>query len=131
MKINTEAIDSIWGFLAAGVLIGLSGLYFSIPNYPVIFGAIFGISFILSVLDIKETLGDIGWHKFLVPLAILTNIVESVLELSLAGYFLGINIPYLSTRLDPFYSDATMLFNIGAFFIITSLVWLIIWQAVE
>ncbi|MBI5061876.1 MAG: hypothetical protein HZB67_06225 [Candidatus Aenigmarchaeota archaeon] len=124
MKILFEYEDCIYGIIIGVILIGLSGTFFTLPDYPMIWGALFGIAAILTILDVRHTFSDLSGHSVLIILALLNNIIDLILEIALTAKMFNLDIPYLSEQLNPYLNDPTMLAGIGTFFIVTSCLWI-------
>ncbi len=125
MKLLFEAEDCVVGIGVGLLMIGLSEFYFTVPNWPVLWGIAFLISLIFSVLDVFYTFSDFGEHIGMHVLLLLNNLVDGFIELALAAKFLGFEIPTISEFLNPFLEDPVVLFWVGVFFIGSSIFWLI------
>ena len=129
MKFLFESEDSIIGITVGIVLIGMSGLYFSLPKFAYdnfVWGLLFAASLVFTLLDVKHTFSDIGGHhKLMLLLLLLNNAVDFIVELAMAGKMFAINIPYVTSFMNPYISNPTMLLYIGIFFVASSVFWLI------
>lgn len=125
MKLIHEYEDCIVGIIIGALIIGLSGYYFNLPNWSIGWGIIFALSAIFTIFDFFFTLFDLG--KKIIPIffLFLNNIIDIVIELSLAAYYLDFNIPYISEFINPYLSDELYLLIIGIFFIASSIFWII------
>ncbi len=124
MKILFEYEDCIYGIIIGIILIGLSGMFFTLPDYPMVWGALFAIAAVLTILDVRHTFTDLSGHSGLIILALLNNIADFVIEIAITSKMFNFSIPYLSDALNPYLSDPTALVGIGAFFIVTSCLWI-------
>lgn len=124
MKILFEYEDCIVGILIGILFIGLAGTYFTVPEWPIIWAAAFGISFILTILDMRHTFSDMKDHPILLIVLLMNNAADFIIELGAAAFMLGISVPYISEFLDPYLRTSYGLLAIGIFFIASSVFWL-------
>jgi uncharacterized membrane protein HdeD (DUF308 family) len=107
------------------LLIGLSGLYFSVPKNDTLWGLAFIVSFVFTILDVRNTFKKMKkMHAAILFLLIINNIVDAILELGMAGFLFKFNIPYLSAYLNPYLAQPQMLLYLGVYFIVTGVFWL-------
>jgi len=125
MKLFFSNEDSVFGILIGVILIGLSGKLFNIPNIPILYGILFGLSLVLTVLDILAVFTALHRHFMITALNWINNVVDAVLELAFIAYFFKLNIPFISTVIVPHLSSPSNLFIIGIFFVVVSIFWLI------
>tara|TARA_B100001971_G_scaffold205655_1_gene223416 strand:- start:1257 stop:1718 length:462 start_codon:yes stop_codon:yes gene_type:complete len=125
MKFLHEIEDCIIGIIVGLILIGLSGYYFSLPGWGNLWGFIFIVSAFFTVLDVINTLKDLGGHLLALIALLLNNFIDIVLEVALAGMYLGFSIPYISDFINPFLEDPLYLLIIGIFFVVSSIFWII------
>ena len=127
MKFWFEAEDCIIGVFVGLLIIGLSGKFIQLPKLNILWGFLFLVSLIFTILDVVYTFMDFGGHLALIVLLFINNIVDFIIELALAVKYLnlGITLPYIS-QFMPLLDDPLILFVIGIFFIISSIFWLVI-----
>ena len=132
MKFLFEAEDSIVGIIVGILLIGLSGMFFTLPDFlqnSLVLGIIFVVSLVFTLLDVKHTISDLRGHKLLLLALFLNNVIDFAIELALAASMFGFQVPYISATLDPYLADTTILLYIGIFFIASSIFWLVdLWR---
>jgi hypothetical protein len=116
--------DCFVGILVGAVFIGLSGLYFDVPNIALLWGAVFAGSFAFTLLDLRNTFKDLKDHPVMLIVLLLNNIADAAIELGAAVFMLGFSLPYISELLNPYLSTPSGLFILGAFFIASSVFWL-------
>lgn len=127
MKLLFAAEDCVVGFLIGGLLIGFSGKFFNLPNWTTLWGVLFVFSLLLTVLDVIHSLTDLGWgHIFLVIFGFVTNFVDMIIEILFIIKFFDLNIGFLSF-LSPITSNPVYQLIFGIFFIVNSILWLLIW----
>lgn len=128
MKLFHEIEDCIIGVIVGLILIGLSGKYFQLPEWNIIWGLIFVVSLIFTILDVFYTIMDFGGHFLLIILLFINNAVDFVIELALAIKYLGleINLPLISEFIMPLLEEPTTLFFLGIFFVVSSIFWIIV-----
>lgn len=125
MKFLHAAEDCIFGIIVGVVLIGLSGIYFALPDLGMAWAAVFLISFLFTLFDMRHTFSDMSGHRLMLAALIINNIIDFVIEISMAAKLLNFNIPYLSDALNPYLVDPTVLLYLGIFFIASSIFWLV------
>jgi hypothetical protein len=126
MKFAVENEDNFIGLIVGIIAIGASGLYFQLPDFQYVWAGIITLSLVSSVFDIIHSLKDLKWHKYIMPMAILNNILDLIFEIPLAAYFFNYNIPGISNIMVPFFENSQYMFMIGAFFVLSSIGWLIV-----
>jgi len=127
MKFIFEGEDCIVGIIIGLLLVGLSGKYFTIPELsPILLGLIFIGSVIFSVLDIFHTFHDFAGHIFLIVLLFINNLIDIFIELGYIGYAFNFNVPYVSQIIGPYLLEPTYMFLFGAFFVVSSVFWLMV-----
>lgn len=125
MKFFHEIEDCIIGIIVGVILIGISGYYFSVPEWGTLWGFIFGVSALFTIFDVVHTLRDFGGHFLALFTLFLNNLIDIILEIILACRYLGFEIPYLSNLINPFLEEPLYILIIGLFFIISSIFWVI------
>jgi len=131
MKFAFESEDCIYGIIIGMLVIGFSGKYFNVPNIPYLWGALFAVAVILTILDIFHTFTDLGRHPIALILVLLNNLIDGALQIAYMGKFFKFSIPKLSAFINPYLANNTYVFYIGVFFVVTSFIWLIVWPMTE
>jgi hypothetical protein len=128
MKILFATEDSIFGILLAAIVVGLSGKYFKLPTgLEYVWGALFAIGIILVLFDIIHTFTDLSRHPMVLIGSLINNILEGTIFVAFVSKFFNFTIPMLTTYAQPYISNPTYLFYIGAFLAVSNVIWLVIW----
>ena len=125
MKLLHEYEDCFVGIIIGILIVGLSGYFFTLPQWNTVFAIIFIVSALFTIFDFFYTLSDLGKKIIPILFIFLNNLIDVILEVSLAAFYFNYNIPFLSEFINPFLEDPFVLLIIGAFFIITSIFWII------
>ena len=126
MRLHFETFDCIWGVIVGVVLIGLAGTFFMLPDMPMIWGVFFGISAVTTIIDVVLCLKDFhDMHKGLLAGIVVSSIVYFIVELGMVAKYFIVNIPFITSSVVPILGNAVFLLGIGAFFVVTSVIWLI------
>ena len=125
MKLLHESEDCIFGIILGILIIGFSGKFFTLPKLNIVWGILFAIAVVLSVLDVINTLTDLGYHHLVLIGAFLNNLIDLIIEVLFMAKYFGFSIPFFSKLVNPLLSNPTYLFCIGVFVIATSVFWLI------
>ena len=125
MKFLLAAEDCIIGAIVGIVLIGFSGVYFDLPDLGAAWAAVFLISLLFTLFDMRHTFSDLSGHKVMLVLLIINNIIDFVIEIGMSAKILNFNIPILSNLLNPILNQPQVLLYLGIFFIASSVFWLI------
>lgn len=128
MKFLFEAEDCVVGIIVGLILVGLSGRFFQLPEWNLLWGLLFLVSLIFTILDVLHTFRDFGGHILLTILLLLNNIIDFVIEIALAVKYLdlGITLPYISQYM-PLLDNPLTLLVLGIFFVASSILWLVIY----
>src|SRR3989344_283752 len=108
MKFAFESEDSIVGIIVGLVLIGMSGNFFTLPAFPYdtfVWGLLFLGSLLFTVLDVRHTLTDMKGHPLMLIGLFVNNVIDFVVEIAMAGMFLGFSVPYISQFMIPYLTD--------------------------
>ncbi|MFC1800820.1 hypothetical protein ACFLYT_02060 [Nanoarchaeota archaeon] len=131
MKILFDAEDSVLGIIAAGIIIGLSNKYYSVPDWTIVYGIFFAICALFSFFDIFHGVVHVAnMHPLISIAGFLNNLVDVAVEIAFVAFFFNFNIPWLSSFMAPFLTGP-WLFWVGVFIGGTSLIWLIAWPMLE
>jgi len=127
MKLLFSSEDCLVGLVVGAVLLGLSGKYYTLPEWNILWGILFLVSLIFTFFDVFHTFSDLPGHMFLTILLFLTNIVDFIFEVALSVKYLGLNItlPFISQYM-PLLEEPTVLFGLGVFFLASIVFWLIV-----
>ncbi|GEM_PF-5898736 len=127
MQVHFESLDNILGIIAGIVLIGITGILFTLPSIPIfVLGIFFAVSAILTIIDVVLCIKDFGsMHKLMILGIFVSSIIYLLVEIGMAGKYLNITMPFVTQYVLPVLSNSLYLFAIGVFFVITSLLWLI------
>ncbi|MFH1631188.1 MAG: hypothetical protein ABIA21_03125 [Candidatus Aenigmatarchaeota archaeon] len=126
MRIHFETFDCIWGILVGIVLIGLAGVFFALPNIPILWGIFFIVSAVTTIIDVVMCVKDFhDMHKILLACIFVSSIIYFIVELAMVSKYLNVAIPFITQTVLPVISQSTTLMYIGVFFIISSIIWLI------
>jgi hypothetical protein len=130
MKFLHEYEDCLIGIGVGVLLIGLSGMYFKVPEIGFSWGYVFLISFAFSIFDLRHTFSDLKRrHPFMLLLILLNNAADIIIELGMGAYLLKIDVPVLSSFINPYLAQPMYLFYFGVFFIVSCLFWIFEYHA--
>lgn len=127
MKLFHEIEDCIIGLITGLLMVGLSGYFIILPGMHILWGLLFAISAIVTIFDVTFTIFDLGEKVLPLILLLLNNAIDIIIEIVLAAKYLGFslnNLPLLETAAY-YLSQPQYLFWVGAFFIVSSLFWII------
>jgi len=125
MKLLFEAEDCLVGIGIGLLMIGLSGKYYNVPEWNILWGVVFSFSFIMTILDVIYTFSDIGGHIVMLMILFVNNAIDGVIEIALAAKYFGFDLGKISTLLNPHLDKPEVMFALGIFFIASSVFWLI------
>lgn len=132
MKFFHEIEDCIIGIIIGLLLIGLSGRYIQLPELNIIWGLLFIVSLVFTVLDVVYTFMDFGGHLLLIIILFVNNAIDLIIELALAIKYLNLEITLpLVSQFMPLLDNPTTLFIIGIFFIASSIFWMIVFPFMQ
>ncbi len=60
-------------------------------------------------------------------LAQISSLIDMALVASMFSWLTKINIPYLTELIVPYFSNASIVLGVGFFFVISSIIWLILY----
>lgn len=127
MKILFATEDCLYMILIGAIVIGLSEKYFKLPQLNAVWGALFAIGIILTLLDIIHTFTDLSRHPLVLIGALANNLIDGTLLAALTAKYFNFTIPKLSTYAAQYLANPTYLFYIGGFFVVASVFWIIVW----
>ena len=126
MRVNFEILDCLWGIIVGVVLLGLAGTFFALPNIPLLWGILFAVSAVTTIIDVVLCLKDFhDIHKLLLLGIVLSSIVYLIVEIGMTSLYFDLSIPFITGTIVPILSQSMNLLYIGVFFIVTSIIWLI------
>lgn len=121
-----DIAESTIGVAVGLVLIGMSGMFFALPEFgSAAWGGLFAVSLVFTIWDFKNNLDNLSGHPFMLIGLFLNNAIDFVIEAAMTGMMFGFSVPFISSALEPYLGDPTILLYAGVFFIVTSLFWLI------
>ena len=128
MKLLVEIEDQLAGIAAGIMVIAFTERYFKIPYSRTLLIISLVIFFIFLVLDIIYNFKDIGGqHIGWMVLALISSLVDMALVASMFSWLTKINIPYLTEMVVPYFQNPSIVLGVGFFFVISSIIWLIIY----
>jgi len=127
MKLLFATEDCLYMILMGAIVIGLSGKYFKLPQLDMVWGALFAIGIILTLMDIFHTFTDLSRHPMVLIGALFNNIIDGVLLAALTAKSFNFTIPMLTQYAAPYLTNPVYLFYIGGFFVATSMIWMVLW----
>ena len=128
MKLLVEIEDQLAGIAAGIMVIAFTERYFKIPYSKTLLIISLIVFFIFIILDIIYNFIDVGGqHIGWMLLGLIHSLIEMVLVVSLFSWLTKINIPYLTELVVPYFENPSIVLGVGFFFVIGSLIWLIIY----
>ena len=128
MKLLVEIEDQLAGIAAGIMVIAFTERYFKIPYSKTLLIISLIVFFIFLILDIIYNFIDVGGqHIGWMLLGLIHSLIEMVLVVSLFSWLTKINIPYLTELVVPYFENPSIVLGVGFFFVIGSLIWLIIY----
>ena len=128
MKLLVEIEDQLAGIFAGVMIIAFTERYFKIPYSKTLLIISLVVFFIFLVLDIIYNFKDIGGqHIGWMILAQVSSLIDIALVASMFSWLTKINLPFVTERFVPYLDNPTIVLAIGFFFVISSILWLIIY----
>ena len=128
MKLLVEIEDQLAGIFAGVMIIAFTERYFKIPYSKTLLIISLVVFFIFLVLDIIYNFKDIGGqHIWWMILAQVSSLIDIALVASMFSWLTKINLPFVTERFVPYLDNPTIVLAIGFFFVISSILWLIIY----
>ncbi|MBI3035181.1 hypothetical protein HYY71_02560 [Candidatus Woesearchaeota archaeon] len=128
MKLLVEIEDQLAGIAAGIMVIAFTEKYFKIPYSKTLLIISLGLFFIFLLLDIFYNFVDIGGqHIGWMVLAQISSLIDIALVASLFSWLTKFNIPYLTEIVVPYFENPSIVLGVGFFFVISSVIWLIIY----
>ncbi|MBI2652802.1 hypothetical protein HYX00_05025 [Candidatus Woesearchaeota archaeon] len=128
MKLLVEIEDQLAGIAAGIMVIAFTERYFKIPYSKTLLIISLIVFFIFLILDIIYNFIDVGGqHIGWMLLGLIHSLIEMALVASLFSWLIKINIPYLTELVVPYFDNPSIVLGVGFFFVIGSLIWLVIY----
>lgn len=128
MKLLVEIEDQLAGIAAGIMVIAFTERYFKIPYSRTLLIISLIVFFIFLILDIIYNFVDIGGqHIAWMLVAQIHSLVDMALVASMLSWLTKINIPFLTENIVPYFDNPSMVLGVGFFFLISSVVWLVIY----
>ena len=127
MKLLVEIEDQLAGIVAGIMVIAFTGKYFTIPYSKTLLIISLVLFFIFLVLDIFYNFKDIGGqHIGWMIIAQLNSLVDIAFVASLFSWLTKISLPFTEV-LVPYFENSSIVLGVGFFFVIGSVIWLILY----
>lgn len=128
MKLLVEIEDQLAGIAAGVMVIAFTERYFKIPYSKTLLIISLVLFFIFLVLDIFYNFKDIGGqHIAWMIIAQLNSLVDIALVASLFSWLTKISLPFVTEKVVPYLENPSIVLGIGFFFVIGSVIWLILY----
>ena len=128
MKFLVEIEDQIVGIATGIMVIAFTEKYFKIPYSKTLLLISLIVYFIFIILDLIHNFVDIGGQRICwMILAQINSLIDMILVASIFSWLTKISIPYLTEIIVPYFDNATILLTAGFFFVIGSIIWLILY----
>ena len=128
MKLLVEIEDQLAGIAAGIMVIAFTEKYFKIPYSRTFLIISLVLFFIFLVLDVIYNFVDIGGqHIGWMFLGLIHSLVEMAIVASLFSWLTKISVPYLTELVVPYFENPPIVLGVGYFFVIGSVIWLIIY----
>ena len=127
MKLLVEIEDQIFGIVTGMLVIAFTGKYFTIPYNKILLLISLVLFFIFLVLDIFYNFKDVGGqHIGWMILAQINSLIDIALVASLFSWLTKISLPF-TDRIIPFFENSSIVLGVGLFFVIASVIWLVLY----
>ena len=128
MKLLVEIEDQLAGIAAGIIVIAFTEKYFKIPYSKTLLIISLIVFFVFLILDIFYNFVDIGGqHIGWMILGLIHSLVEIAIVASLFSWLTKVNVPYLTELVVPYFNNPSIVLGVGYFFIVGSIIWLIIY----
>jgi len=128
MKLLVEIEDQLAGIAAGILVIAYTERYFKIPYSKTLLIISLLVFFVFLILDFFYNFVDIGGqHIGWMILAQLSSLIDLALVASMFSWLTKINLPFLTERAVPYFDNPSIVLSVGFFFVISSVIWLIIY----
>ena len=127
MKLLVEIEDQIVGIITGILVIAFTEKYFKIPYSKTLLIISLVLFFIFLVLDIFYNFKDIGCqHIGWMIAAQLNSLVDIALVASMFSWLTKISLPFTEI-IVPYFENASIVLGVGFFFLIGSVIWLVLY----
>jgi len=134
MKLFFAQEDAAYGILVGLFIIGLSGRFYDISkiaNIKIIPIALFALSLFLTGLDIAHNITNLfGVHIIATSLLFINNLIDAAIEVGFLSLYTSIKVPVISNYLS-YLQDPVALFYIGVFFVVTNIIWILVYPMIQ
>lgn len=128
MKLLVEIEDQLAGIAAGIMVVAFTERYFKIPYSRTLLIISLIVFFIFLILDIIYNFVDIGGqHIAWMLVAQIHSLVDMALVASMFSWLTKINIPFLTEIVVPYFDNPSIFLGVGFFFLISSIVWLVVY----
>ena len=128
MKLLVEIEDQLAGIAAGIMVIAFTEKYFKIPYIKTLLIISLIVFFIFLILDIIYNFKDIGGqHIGWMLLAQINSLIDMALVASMFSWLTKISLPFVTERIVPYFENPAIVLGVGFFFLITSILWLILY----
>ena len=128
MKLSVEIEDQLAGIAAGVMVIAFTERYFTIPYSRTLLIISLIIFFIFLILDVIYNFVDIGsQHIGWMITAQISSLADMAIVASMFSWLTKINIPYVTDRFVPYFDNPSIFLGAGFFFLISSIIWLVIY----
>ena len=125
MKLTFATEDCVIGVIVGFLVIFYAGKLYPLKLNQYLYAAAFVIFIIFIFLDIIHEFSDLSTHPGFIFFSLVHSLADLVLSVSLIAFFAGINIPYISTIIVPYFQNEAMLLYAGIFLVAGNLLWLV------
>ena len=127
MKLTFATEDCIIGIIVGFLLIFYTGKLYPLKLNQYIYAVAFGIFIIFIFLDIIHEFSDLSRHPGFILFSIVHSLADLVLSVALISFFTGINIPYMTSMIVPYFQNEAMILYAGIFLVAGNLLWLVMY----
>lgn len=128
MKLLVEIEDQLAGIAAGIFVIAYTERYFKIPYSKTLLVISLLVFFVFLILDFFYNFVDIGGqHIGWMIIGQAHSLVDMAIVASLFSWLTSFNIPILTERIVPYFANPSIVLGVGYFFVIGSVIWLIIY----
>ena len=131
MKFTFAAEDTIIGTICGLLLIGFSGIFFSIKLSNIFYTVAFIIYSIFLLLDIFNELRDLTTHMGFIIFSLIHSFADLVIALAVISHFSKWSIPYLTSMSAPYLQSTAFIFWLGIFLVAGNLIWMMLYPFLD
>ena len=127
MKLLVEIEDQIVGIITGILVIAYTQKYFTIPFSKTLLIISLVLFFIFLVLDIFYNFKDIGGqHIGWMIITPVNSLADIALVASMFSWLTKISLPFTNI-IVPYFENQSIVLGVGFFFLIASVIWLILY----